>query len=132
MVWFLSMNFFLGLVGIEIWHEIFFVHFSTCVWHCWCIRGYLSFFFSNIYTELFSCSLFKQYLKIVRHLEGYGEVVFPHCSCDSRRDGHVIAMIGLQCFKLQACKEDGTPEVRHGDKWPAKSQTFRLKKVQGI
>ncbi|XP_025076754.1 sorting nexin-27-like [Pomacea canaliculata] len=53
-----------------------------------------------------------EYLKIVRHLEGYGEVVFPHCSCDSRRDGHVIAMIGLQCFKLQACKEDGTPEVQ--------------------
>ena len=54
-----------------------------------------------------------QYLKIVRHMDGYGDVLFPHCACDSRRDGHVIAIIGLQCFKLQACKEDGTAEVLH-------------------
>ncbi|XP_076465552.1 sorting nexin-27-like [Babylonia areolata] len=53
-----------------------------------------------------------EYLKVVRHMDGYGEVVFPHCACDSRRDGHVIAIIGLQCFKLQACKEDGTAETQ--------------------
>ncbi|XP_067665177.1 sorting nexin-27-like [Haliotis asinina] len=51
-----------------------------------------------------------EYLKVVRHLDGYGEVVFPHCACDSRRDGHVIAIIGLESFKLQACKDDGQPE----------------------
>ncbi|CAL1544897.1 unnamed protein product [Lymnaea stagnalis] len=51
-----------------------------------------------------------EYLKTVRHLEGYSEVVFPHCACDSRRDGHVAAIIGLEAFKLQACKDDGTPE----------------------
>lgn len=47
----------------------------------------------------------------MRHLEGYSEVIFPHCACDSRRDGHVVAIIGLEAFKLQACKEDGSPEV---------------------
>lgn len=52
-----------------------------------------------------------QYLKLVRQMDGYGEVTFPHCACDSRKDGHVIAIIGIKCFKLQACKEDGTPEV---------------------
>ncbi|XP_070204993.1 sorting nexin-27-like [Littorina saxatilis] len=53
-----------------------------------------------------------EYLKIVRHMDGYGEVMFPHCACDSRRDGHVIAIIGLQSFKLQACKDDGTAEAQ--------------------
>ncbi|KAK6179876.1 sorting nexin-27 isoform X2 [Patella vulgata] len=52
----------------------------------------------------------QEYLKVARRLEGYGEVVFPHCACDSRRDGHVIARIGIECFKLQACQENGTAE----------------------
>ena len=51
-----------------------------------------------------------EYLKITRHLDGYGEVMFPHCACDSRKDGHVIAIAGSSCFKLQACKTDGTLE----------------------
>lgn len=53
-----------------------------------------------------------QYLDIARHLAGYGEVVFPHCACDARKDGHVIAIAAASSFKLQACKEDGSPEVR--------------------
>ncbi|CAG5126487.1 unnamed protein product, partial [Candidula unifasciata] len=53
-----------------------------------------------------------EYLKTVRYLEGFSEVVFPHCACDSRRDGHVVAIIGIEAFKLQACKEDGTPEAQ--------------------
>ena len=52
-----------------------------------------------------------QYLRLARELDHYGEIVFPHCGCDSRKGGHVIAIIGEQCLKLQACKEDGTPEV---------------------
>ena len=52
-----------------------------------------------------------QYLKLVRELPGYGEVVFPHCGCDSRKEGHVIAAIGAKSFKLHACKNDGTLEV---------------------
>ena len=48
---------------------------------------------------------------MVQNLDGYGEVTFPHCACDSRKEGHVIASIGIGSFKLKACKEDGTLEV---------------------
>jgi len=50
------------------------------------------------------------YLKLARTLPGYGDVVFPHCSCDSRKGGHVIPSVGIQNFKLHACREDGTLE----------------------
>ncbi|KAK2718780.1 hypothetical protein QYM36_005951 [Artemia franciscana] len=50
------------------------------------------------------------YLALARELPGYGEIIFPHCGCDSRKDGHVIPSIGLQQFRLRACSEDGTPE----------------------
>jgi hypothetical protein len=53
-----------------------------------------------------------QYLRLARELTGYGEVVFPHCSCDSRKEGHVIASVGAASFKLQACREDGALEVK--------------------
>jgi len=52
-----------------------------------------------------------QYLDIVRNLSGYGEIALPHCACDARKDGHVIAIACAASFKLQACKEDGAPEV---------------------
>ncbi|UYV72054.1 SNX27 [Cordylochernes scorpioides] len=51
-----------------------------------------------------------QYLKLVRTLEGYGELSFPHCPCDAKKEGHVVATVGLESFKLQACKEDGVLE----------------------
>lgn len=51
-----------------------------------------------------------EYLKLARELPGYGEVVFPHCACDSRKEGHVIVSVGSVEIKLQACREDGTPE----------------------
>ncbi|XP_064648615.1 sorting nexin-27-like isoform X3 [Lineus longissimus] len=51
-----------------------------------------------------------EYLKMCRQIDGYGEIAFPHCACDSRKDGHVIAVFGVKNFKLQAAKEDGTPE----------------------
>lgn len=53
-----------------------------------------------------------QYLQLARELTGYGEVVFPHCSCDSRKEGHVIASVGAASFKLEACREDGALEVK--------------------
>jgi len=53
-----------------------------------------------------------QYLDVARHLAGYGEIALPHCACDARKDGHVIAIAAATSFKLQACKEDGSPEVR--------------------
>ncbi|CAB1334561.1 unnamed protein product [Coregonus sp. 'balchen'] len=31
------------------------------------------------------------YLSMLRGCEGYNEIIFPHCSCDSRRKGHVYA-----------------------------------------
>lgn len=48
---------------------------------------------------------------MARHLSGYGELALPHCTCDARKDGHVIAAVGATSFKLQACREDGSPEV---------------------
>ncbi|TNM93139.1 hypothetical protein fugu_018541 [Takifugu bimaculatus] len=50
------------------------------------------------------------YLSLLRTCEGYNEVIFPHCSCDSRRKGHVITAISIHHFKLHACTEDGTLE----------------------
>ncbi|XP_053494301.1 sorting nexin-27a isoform X2 [Ictalurus furcatus] len=50
------------------------------------------------------------YLNLLRTCEGYNEVAFPHCSCDSRRRGHVIAAVSIHHFKLHACTEDGTIE----------------------
>lgn len=56
----------------------------------------------------------QEYLAQVRRMEGYGQVRFPHCPCDSRKGGHVMAVVGISSFKLHACKEDGTPEVHRG------------------
>uniref|UniRef100_A0A674MAI6 Sorting nexin 27 n=1 Tax=Takifugu rubripes TaxID=31033 RepID=A0A674MAI6_TAKRU len=53
---------------------------------------------------------FHQYLSLLRGCEGYNEIIFPHCSCDSRRKGHVIAAISIHHFKLHACTEEGTLE----------------------
>lgn len=52
----------------------------------------------------------SEYLSLVRLLDGYGEISFPHCACDARKEGHVVATVGLTNFKLQACKDDGTME----------------------
>ncbi|XP_061838528.1 sorting nexin-27b isoform X2 [Nerophis lumbriciformis] len=52
----------------------------------------------------------SMYLNLLRGCEGYNEILFPHCSCDSRRKGHVIAAISIQHFKLHACTEEGTLE----------------------
>ncbi|XP_032685629.1 sorting nexin-27 isoform X1 [Odontomachus brunneus] len=51
-----------------------------------------------------------EYLKLARELNGYGDIVFPHCTCDSRKEGHVVAAVGMAAFKLHAAKEDGTLE----------------------
>ncbi|XP_076010934.1 sorting nexin-27b isoform X1 [Genypterus blacodes] len=50
------------------------------------------------------------YLTLLRGCEGYNEIIFPHCSCDSRRKGHVITAISIHHFKLHACTEEGTLE----------------------
>ncbi|CAD5122112.1 DgyrCDS10562 [Dimorphilus gyrociliatus] len=51
-----------------------------------------------------------KYLLEVASFDNYGEIAFPHCSCDSRKDGHVVARVSFTAFRLQACKEDGTVE----------------------
>ncbi|XP_003745088.1 sorting nexin-27 [Galendromus occidentalis] len=51
-----------------------------------------------------------EYLALARSLDGYSEISFPHCNCDARKEGHVVASVGKVNFKLQACKEDGTLE----------------------
>ncbi|XP_046677987.1 sorting nexin-27 [Homalodisca vitripennis] len=52
----------------------------------------------------------NEYLALARELPGYGEVVFPHCGCDSRKEGHIIACIGINGFRLLACRNDGSLE----------------------
>ncbi|KAG0715134.1 Sorting nexin-27 [Chionoecetes opilio] len=54
----------------------------------------------------------EQYLQVVRSCEGYGDIVFPHCPCDSRKKGHVMAFVGYKSFRLQACKEDGSLQTQ--------------------
>lgn len=39
-----------------------------------------------------------EYLSLARTLPGYGDVVFPHCGCDSRKEGHVIPAVGELLF----------------------------------
>lgn len=56
------------------------------------------------------CSKRKEYLKMVRELPGYGELIFPHCLCDARKNGHVIGILSFNQIKLQACTEDGMIE----------------------
>lgn len=65
-------------------------------------------------TRVEECFVFglSQYLSLLRTCEGYNEVIFPHCSCDSRRKGHVVTAISIHHFKLHACTEEGTLEVR--------------------
>lgn len=48
---------------------------------------------------------------MARNLPGYGEVVFPHCACDSRKYGRVIISVGASNLKLNACTEDGVLQV---------------------
>ncbi len=55
---------------------------------------------------------FAQYLNVVRTLEGYGEVVLPHCACDAYREGHVVPHVGWQALRLQAVSARGVPLVR--------------------
>jgi len=52
----------------------------------------------------------EEYLNLVRTLPGYGEITFPHCPCDSRKDGHITASVGYKFLRLQACRADGVLE----------------------
>ncbi|XP_067935561.1 sorting nexin-27-like [Watersipora subatra] len=51
-----------------------------------------------------------QYLKVIRKLPGYGEIVFPFCKCDARKDGFVVISVGFRNLKLHACDNNGALE----------------------
>lgn len=53
-----------------------------------------------------------EYLALARTLPGFASIVFPHCPCDSRKEGHVVAAVSIHSFKLHACREDGTLEAQ--------------------
>ena len=67
---------------------------------------------------------YLEYLKIVSKLDGYGNTVFPHCPCSSRKQGHVIAQVELGCMKLKACSSEGEPEPQVAE--------FALDEVEGF
>lgn len=79
--------------------------------------------------------LLPQYLNMLRTCEGYNEITFPHCSCDSRRKGHVISAISIRHFKLHACTEEGQLEVLPGIPGipgPAPTPRLRIRAVAGF
>jgi len=62
------------------------------------------------YKTLIAQKKHDEYMSEVRKLTDYGSVTFPHCSCDSRKRGHVIVKVCYSAFKLYACTEEGQPE----------------------
>ncbi|TKR93963.1 hypothetical protein L596_008321 [Steinernema carpocapsae] len=52
-----------------------------------------------------------QYLSLVRKLKGYSTVRFPHCQCDSRKNGHVALSVNFESINIRACSVDGELEV---------------------
>lgn len=49
-------------------------------------------------------------MEVIRHLEFYGCIIFPHCPSDSRKNGHVVCSISYDGFRLAACTTAGLPE----------------------
>ncbi|KAJ9599269.1 hypothetical protein L9F63_010271, partial [Diploptera punctata] len=61
-----------------------------------------------------------EYLRLARELTGYGEVVFPHCSCDSRKDGHVIASVWGCKFQTTSIHKSSSNDfsiINSEDEW---------------
>ena len=52
----------------------------------------------------------KDFLKVVQTCPGYNTVTFPHCPCDSRKEGHVILIITFNKIAIQACSTSGEKE----------------------
>uniref|UniRef100_A0A915AX26 Sorting nexin-27 n=2 Tax=Parascaris univalens TaxID=6257 RepID=A0A915AX26_PARUN len=48
-----------------------------------------------------------EYLEMVRQLEGYNRIVFPHCPCDSRKGGDVLLSVVFGHLSLRACDANG-------------------------
>ena len=64
----------------------------------------------------------KDFLEVVQSCPGYNTVVFPHCACDSRKDGHVILSVSLQKISIQACSSEGEKQDQIKNfAWPSVS-----------
>uniref|UniRef100_A0A9J2PE06 Sorting nexin-27 n=2 Tax=Ascaris TaxID=6251 RepID=A0A9J2PE06_ASCLU len=48
-----------------------------------------------------------EYLGMVRQLEGYNRIAFPHCACDSRKGGDVLLSVVFEHLSLRACDING-------------------------
>lgn len=75
----------------------------------------------------------NEYLECVSKAGDYSSVTFPHCACDSRKQGHVIVRISFDHFKLFACTEDGHMESQVIDfawaemkEWSHEESVFRF------
>jgi len=55
---------------------------------------------------------FPAFLRSVRNYQGYNTIIFPHCLCDSRKDGHVMPSVSHLYFRLQACTPSGILEAQ--------------------
>ncbi|VDN94338.1 unnamed protein product [Brugia pahangi] len=48
-----------------------------------------------------------KYLNMVRAMDGYNRIVFPHCSCGSRKDGDIILGVEFSQLTIHACDYEG-------------------------
>ena len=61
--------------------------------------------------QLADADKYLDYMKKIHAVsDNYGETVFPHCPCDSRKHGHVIVVLTTTGLKLKACTLEGEPE----------------------
>ena len=54
----------------------------------------------------------REYLSLVRGMDGYGGISFPHCLSDARKEGHVVPIVAFDALRLQACGEEGDLEAQ--------------------
>ncbi|EJW82846.1 PX domain-containing protein [Wuchereria bancrofti] len=48
-----------------------------------------------------------KYLNMVRTMDGYNRIVFPHCGCGSRKDGDIILGVEFSQLTIHACDYEG-------------------------
>ncbi|KAM3721556.1 Sorting nexin-27 [Dirofilaria immitis] len=48
-----------------------------------------------------------KYLNMVRAMDGYNKIVFPHCGCGSRKDGDIILTVDFSQLTIRACDYEG-------------------------
>ncbi|VDN21690.1 unnamed protein product [Gongylonema pulchrum] len=48
-----------------------------------------------------------KYLCMVRVMDGYNRIVFPHCGCDSRKVGDVVLAVSFSQLTIRACDSEG-------------------------